>query len=249
MVQDPYSVLGISRDATKDEIKKAYRQKAKQYHPDLHPDDPVAAEKMNEVNEAYDMLNNPEKYRNIHNGSQNTSYQQYSDFRNAYGNFYGGDSSDRKDYQYWNASFYGPFGDFFGGFSGNMYEPPKPSRDPYDNELFRQAVDLICAGQYNYAAATLNTVVSSQRNARWHYLSALADYGMRNQMAALDHIRKAVELEPGNTLYQQILEGMSQFRSAYNTTRQQYQRTVGPLEQICLSWCALQFLCMCCRPF
>ena len=63
MVTDPYKVLGITRDASKEEIKKAYRKKAKEYHPDLHPDDPKAAEKMNEVNEAYDMLCNPEKYR------------------------------------------------------------------------------------------------------------------------------------------------------------------------------------------
>lgn len=61
MVDDPYKVLGVSRDAGKEEIKKAYRKKAKEYHPDLHPDDPEAARKMNEVNEAYDMLNNPGK--------------------------------------------------------------------------------------------------------------------------------------------------------------------------------------------
>lgn len=62
MINDPYAVLGISRNATPEEIKKAYRTQAKKYHPDLHPDDPVAAKKMNEVNEAYDMLTNPEKY-------------------------------------------------------------------------------------------------------------------------------------------------------------------------------------------
>ena len=56
MVQDPYRVLGIDKNATEEEIKKAYRKKAKECHPDLHPDDPDAQQKMNEVNEAYDML-------------------------------------------------------------------------------------------------------------------------------------------------------------------------------------------------
>ena len=63
MIKDPYQVLGISPGAAPEEIKRAYRQKAKEYHPDLHPNDPIAAQKMNEINEAYDMLQNPEKYR------------------------------------------------------------------------------------------------------------------------------------------------------------------------------------------
>lgn len=63
MVTDPWKVLGISPDASAEEIKKAYRTKAKLYHPDLHPNDPEAAKKMNELNEAYDLVQNPDKFR------------------------------------------------------------------------------------------------------------------------------------------------------------------------------------------
>ncbi|MBQ6835013.1 MAG: J domain-containing protein, partial [Lachnospiraceae bacterium] len=62
MTDDPYKVLGLSEGASKEEIKKAYRKKAKEFHPDLHPNDPAAAEMMNKVNEAYERLMNPEKY-------------------------------------------------------------------------------------------------------------------------------------------------------------------------------------------
>ena len=63
MVKDPYEVLGVSRGASEDEIKTAYRKLAKQYHPDLHPGDPVAAQKMNEINQAYEQIKNPQAYQ------------------------------------------------------------------------------------------------------------------------------------------------------------------------------------------
>ena len=62
MTDNPYAVLGVSENASPDEVKKAYRKKARENHPDLNPNDPAAAERMNRINEAYDRIMNPEKY-------------------------------------------------------------------------------------------------------------------------------------------------------------------------------------------
>lgn len=59
--RDYYEVLGVSRDASQDEIKKAYRKMALKYHPDRNPGDSAAEEKFKEAAEAYDVLSNPDK--------------------------------------------------------------------------------------------------------------------------------------------------------------------------------------------
>ena len=61
MARDYYDVLGINRSASEDEIKKAYRKKAKQYHPDANQNDPSAESKFKEVNEAYEVLKDSDK--------------------------------------------------------------------------------------------------------------------------------------------------------------------------------------------
>ena len=62
MTEDPYKILGLNPGATDDEIKKAYKQMAKKYHPDLNQNSAEAAEMMKKVNEAYDILINHKSY-------------------------------------------------------------------------------------------------------------------------------------------------------------------------------------------
>src|SRR5580704_17117269 len=61
MAEDFYKVLGVSRDAPAADIQKAYRELARKYHPDLHPDDKDAKKKFQEVQSAFDVLNDPAK--------------------------------------------------------------------------------------------------------------------------------------------------------------------------------------------
>ena len=80
---DPYKTLGVSYDATDDEIKKAYRELAKKYHPDNYRDSALselAAEKMKEINEAYDTI---QKQRQSGTGTSSGTYSGYSGYSGA----------------------------------------------------------------------------------------------------------------------------------------------------------------------
>ena len=110
--RDYYEVLGVSKSATPDEIKKAYRQLAKKYHPDLNPDNKEAEAKFKEANEAYEILSDSdkkEKYDRFGFAGVDPSYGagQGGGF-GGFGGFDGGMEFDLGDL----------FGSFFGGFGG-----------------------------------------------------------------------------------------------------------------------------------
>ncbi len=113
MKKDYYEVLGVSRQASAEEIKKAYRQAALKYHPDRNPGNKEAEEKFKEAAEAYSILIDPEK-RAIYDryGHQGLQGQGYEGFR-------GFDSSIFQDFEDILGNFFGfSFSEFFGGQSG-----------------------------------------------------------------------------------------------------------------------------------
>lgn len=221
---DPYKVLGVSPGASQDEIKKAYRKKAKEYHPDLHPNDPGAARKMNEVNEAYDLLQNPEKYRAKQEQEQKRQQQQYRSNYGGYGQT--GHQGTNQGYGWyqgaggWYSDFGGfDFGDIF-GFGTRKYDtmPHPQSSDP--NELVR-AINAVNSGRYHDAVTILSQMTSPYRNARWYYVSAVAHHGIGDTVRAQDLLQKAVQMESENPVYKQLLREYSsenQTRSAYSGT-------------------------------
>ena len=89
---DYYADLGVSKNATADEIKKAYRKLAFKYHTDQNPGDKVAEEKFKRITAAYDVLGDEEKRRQYDNGGayQSEAYQQWTGtYQNTYQNPYG----------------------------------------------------------------------------------------------------------------------------------------------------------------
>src|SRR2546421_8115238 len=81
--RDYYEVLGVERTATSDEVKRAYRKLAVQFHPDKNPNDPDAEEKFKELGEAYDVLMSPDK-RSAYDRFGHAAFSQGGGFRGGF---------------------------------------------------------------------------------------------------------------------------------------------------------------------
>lgn len=128
MAKNPYTVLGVSEAASDEEIRTAYRRLAKKYHPDLNPNDPTAAAKMNDVNVAYDQIKTAEK-RAAYKASerQQTYYQQSS---------YGSDPW--QTYYRTGQGYYG--GSYTGRQESDNNEPPFGWGSIFEEQQRRRAV-------------------------------------------------------------------------------------------------------------
>ncbi len=117
--RDYYEVLGVDKSASEDEIKKAYRKLAKQYHPDLHPGDKEAEEKFKEANEAYEVLSDAEKKAKYDRFGHAGVDPNYGAGQGGFGGGFGGMDFDLGDI----------FNSFFGGgFGGGSSNPNAPQR-------------------------------------------------------------------------------------------------------------------------
>ncbi len=124
--KDYYKILGVDKKATEKEIRQAYRKLARKYHPDVNPGDKSAEEKFKEINEANEVLSDPEKRKKYDELS--TYYQQYGQMPGAGAGPMGGDGGIRYEYRTVNPEdlndlFGGqsPFSDFFETFFGSSF--------------------------------------------------------------------------------------------------------------------------------
>ena len=212
MIDDPYKILGVSRDASDEDIKRAYRRLAKKYHPDLNPGDKEAAQRMQEVNAAYEQIKNPEKFTQQQSGGYGGYGQGYGGYYDPFGGYY------RQQQSYGNAQ------------SGDQYQ--------------QAAYNYIRFGRYREALNALSN--AAERNARWYYLSALANDGLGNQVTALEHIRKAVSMEPDNPEYLSALDQIEHGGAAYRSQAGNFRGfTMGfdPCTNLCLCYLFNIFCC------
>ncbi len=139
MAKDYYETLGVSKDATSDDIKKAYRTLVKKYHPDLHPNDKAAAEKFKEINEANEVLSDENKRKQYDFEREHPGMGGAGGF----GGFNGGAGF---------GGFEDIFSDIFGGFGGRTRAQTKTKGEDITLELSLSFLDAAkgCRREISY---------------------------------------------------------------------------------------------------
>lgn len=222
MMTDPYQVLGVFRDASTEEIKKAYRTLSRKYHPDANINNPnkaEAEEKFKQVQQAYKQIMEEKE-----NGT--SSYSSQGSYGGSYGSGgYGGSYGN------------GGYGANYGGYNyGSSTE---------DAEL-RAAANYLNNMRYQEAMRVLNNI--SRHNAQWYYLHAIANAGLGNNISAVQDAQTAVNMEPDNMQYRQLLSQLQGGGQWYTDMGQGYgyERAGGDMGKWCCECLAINAMCNCC---
>ncbi len=227
---DPYSILGVDRNASDDDIKKAYRKLSRKYHPDANINNPnkdEAEAKFKEVQQAYQHIMD----------ERERGYSSGDGYGSGTGDAYGG---------------YGPFGGFggygpFGGYGsfGGYGQGTGDRQESEEDVHLRAAANYIRSGHYAEALNVLNGI--KERGALWYFYSASANSGAGNNVTALEHAKEAVRLDPGNMQYQMLLQRL-QGGGAWYQQRQSMYGYPGTFDSsCCVKLCAANLLCnLCC---
>lgn len=141
--QDYYQTLGVGRQASQDEIKRAYRKLARQHHPDRNQDDPEAQSKFARINEAYEVLSDPEKRKKYDQFGQNWKHgQEFDPHDFGFGPGAGagtgaGRAGAGQSFRFHTSGNGGDFSEFFEAFFGGRGRGARGGRSPFE-DLFEQ---------------------------------------------------------------------------------------------------------------
>ncbi len=140
MAQDPYETLSVSRTATQDEIRKAFRTIAKKHHPDLNPGDKAAEERFKAANTANEILSDPERRAKFDRGEIDESGQERQPERAYYRDYAQADTGGRYHTSAGAAGFNPEdlgdiFGDYFAGHGGGSTRPRRGADRQYRLEV------------------------------------------------------------------------------------------------------------------
>lgn len=212
MIEDPYTVLGVSSGATEDEVSKAYRKLAKIYHPDVNHGNPEAARKMSEINAAYEEIKGGKAPRD---GDAGYAGQAGYSGEGREGQGGGGASPGAGDPFGFG---FNPFEDFdlFGGVFGSSGRTGGAGYGQGGERRYSEFAAVrswLGVGYYDRAIDALGAI--ADRGAEWYYYSALAQAGSGNAATALQHARTAVRMEPDNQEYQSALDQIQNGERVY----------------------------------
>ena len=237
MIADPYKVLGVDPGCTDAELKKAYRDLSKKWHPDQNPGNAKAAEeRFKEIQEAYRQIVDARERGTSPYGS---SYGPGS----SYGqNYYGGQNSGQGGRGY---ADYG-YGSFFNQFNQwQQYSSGRRQEQESSEEM--AARNYINSGYYREALNALEGVEIGRRGAKWYYYAAMANQGLGNNVTALEYAKRASDMEPDNMIYASFLSQLNNSGSWYQ--RQNVNYGFGGMGRAGnSSWClSIIMLNLCCN--